>query len=41
LVASAEKAPALMRELRDDALSQLKSKERREEQGRAYILITH
>jgi hypothetical protein len=41
LVASTEKAPALMRDLREAALSQLKSKERREEQGRAYILITH
>jgi hypothetical protein len=38
LVASAEKAPAFMRELRDAALSQLKSKERQE---RAYMLITH
>ena len=40
LVASTEKAPALMRELGDAALSQLKSNERREEQGRAYVLIT-
>jgi hypothetical protein len=40
LVASTEKAPALMRELRDAALSQLKSNERRQEQGRAYVLIT-
>jgi 4-amino-4-deoxy-L-arabinose transferase-like glycosyltransferase len=41
LVASTEKAPALMRDLQGAALSQLKSNERREEQGRAYILITH
>jgi 4-amino-4-deoxy-L-arabinose transferase-like glycosyltransferase len=41
LVASTEKVPALMRELRDAATSQLKSNERREEQGGAYILITH
>jgi hypothetical protein len=34
LVASTEKAPALMRELRDAALSQLKSNERRKKQGR-------
>src|SRR5438552_2826513 len=40
LVASTEKAPALMRELGDAALSQLKSNERREEQGWAYVLIT-
>jgi hypothetical protein len=41
LVASREKAPALMRELRDAAISPLKSNERREEHGRGYILITH
>jgi 4-amino-4-deoxy-L-arabinose transferase-like glycosyltransferase len=40
LVAPAEKAPALMRELHDAALSQLKSNERKEEQGRNYVLIT-
>ena len=40
LVVPAEKAPALMRELHDAALSQLKSNERREEQGRRYVLIT-
>jgi hypothetical protein len=40
LVASTEKAPALMRDLRGAAISQLKSNERREEQGRSYILIT-
>jgi 4-amino-4-deoxy-L-arabinose transferase-like glycosyltransferase len=40
LVASTEKAPALMRDLREAALSQLKSNERKEEQGRAYVLIT-
>jgi 4-amino-4-deoxy-L-arabinose transferase-like glycosyltransferase len=41
LVASTEKAPALMRDLQGAALSQLKSNERREEQERAYILVTH
>jgi 4-amino-4-deoxy-L-arabinose transferase-like glycosyltransferase len=40
LVASTEKAPALMHDLRGAAISQLKSKDRREEQGRGYILIT-
>ena len=40
LVAPAEKAPALIRELHDAALSQLRSKERREGQGRSYVLIT-
>jgi hypothetical protein len=40
LVAPAEKAPALMSELHDAALSQLKSTERREGQGRIYVLIT-
>ena len=40
LVASTEKAPALMRQLRDPVLSQLKSDERREEKGRGYVLIT-
>jgi len=40
LVASTEKAPALMRELRDAALSQLESNERKEEQGNGYVLIT-
>ena len=40
LVVPAEKAPALMRELHDAALSQLKSNERRDEQGRRYVLIT-
>jgi hypothetical protein len=40
LVAPAEKAPALMRELHDAALSQLKSNERREGRGRSYVLIT-
>ena len=39
LVASTEKAPALMREFRDAATSQLKSNERRDEQGRGYLLI--
>jgi hypothetical protein len=40
LVASTEKASALMRELRDATLSQLKSGERTEEQGTRYVLIT-
>ena len=40
LVASTEKAPALMRQLRDPVLSQLKSDERRDEKGRGYVLIT-
>ena len=40
LVAPAEKAPALMRELYGAALSQLKSNERKEEQGKRYVLIT-
>jgi 4-amino-4-deoxy-L-arabinose transferase-like glycosyltransferase len=40
LVAPAEKAPALMRELHDAALSQLRSNERKEGQGRSYVLIT-
>ena len=41
LVAPAEKAPTLMSELHDAALSQLRSKERKEGQGRSYVLITH
>jgi 4-amino-4-deoxy-L-arabinose transferase-like glycosyltransferase len=40
LVAPAEKALALIRELHDAALSQLRSKERKEGQGRSYVLIT-
>src|SRR4029453_15802822 len=40
LVAPAEKAPALMRELHDAALSQLRSNKRKEGQGRGYVLIT-
>ncbi len=40
LVASTRKAPGLMRELRDAALSQLKSSERQGEQGSGYVLIT-
>jgi 4-amino-4-deoxy-L-arabinose transferase-like glycosyltransferase len=40
LVAPTEDATALMRELHDADLSQLKSSERREEQGRSYVLIT-
>jgi len=39
LVASTEKAPALLCELRDAALSSLKSGKK--EQGRDYVLITH
>src|SRR5437762_2708876 len=39
LVASTEKAPALLGELRDAALSSLKSGKK--EQGRDYVLITH
>jgi hypothetical protein len=39
LVASTEKASALMRELRDATLSQLKSSERRGEQQKGYVLI--
>jgi 4-amino-4-deoxy-L-arabinose transferase-like glycosyltransferase len=41
LVAPAEKAPTLMSELHDAALSQLRSKERKEGQGRSYVSITH
>jgi 4-amino-4-deoxy-L-arabinose transferase-like glycosyltransferase len=41
LVASTQKTPALMRGLQGAALSQLKSGERREEQGKGYVLITH
>jgi 4-amino-4-deoxy-L-arabinose transferase-like glycosyltransferase len=41
LVASTEKAPALLGELRDASLSGLKSNEREKEQGRDYVLITH
>jgi 4-amino-4-deoxy-L-arabinose transferase-like glycosyltransferase len=40
LIASTEKAPRLMRQLRDAALCQLKSRERREQQGSSYVLIT-
>jgi 4-amino-4-deoxy-L-arabinose transferase-like glycosyltransferase len=40
LVASTEKAPALLGELRDASLSSLKSNERKKEQGRDYVLIT-
>jgi 4-amino-4-deoxy-L-arabinose transferase-like glycosyltransferase len=41
LVASTEKAPALLGELRDASLFSLKSNERKKEQGRDYVLITH
>ena len=41
LVASTDKAPALLGELRDASLSTLKSNERKKEQGRDYVLITH
>jgi 4-amino-4-deoxy-L-arabinose transferase-like glycosyltransferase len=40
LVAPADDTAALMRSLRDAALSQLKSNERRGGQGRSYVLIT-
>jgi 4-amino-4-deoxy-L-arabinose transferase-like glycosyltransferase len=40
LVASTEKAPALLSELRDASLSSLKSNERKKEQGQDYVLIT-
>jgi 4-amino-4-deoxy-L-arabinose transferase-like glycosyltransferase len=39
LVASTEKAPGLMSQLRGAAVSQLKSTERKKEQGTGYILI--
>ena len=41
LVTSTEKAPALLSELQGAFLSSLKSNERKEEQGRDYVLITH
>jgi 4-amino-4-deoxy-L-arabinose transferase-like glycosyltransferase len=41
LVVSTQKAPALMRDLRDAALSDLKSTARKEEQEEGYVLITH
>jgi len=40
LVASTEKAPALVGELRNASLSSLKSNEKKKEQGRDYVLIT-
>jgi hypothetical protein len=40
LVVPTEKAPGLMRELHDAVLSQLKSNERNDELGQAYLLIT-
>jgi hypothetical protein len=40
LVASTEKAPGLMLQLQGAALSQLKSNERKKEQGMGYVLIT-
>jgi 4-amino-4-deoxy-L-arabinose transferase-like glycosyltransferase len=40
LVAPAEKAPALISKLHDAALSQLGSNERKDGQGRSYVLIT-
>jgi 4-amino-4-deoxy-L-arabinose transferase-like glycosyltransferase len=40
LVVPAEKASALMGELHDAALTQLRSNERKGEQGRSYVLIT-
>ena len=41
LVVSTEKAPALVGELQHASLSSLKSNERKKEQGRDYVLITH
>ena len=41
LVASMQKAPGLVRDLRDAALSDLKSTARKEEQEKSYVLITH
>jgi 4-amino-4-deoxy-L-arabinose transferase-like glycosyltransferase len=40
LVAPGEEAPELMRQLKDAALSQLRSPERRGEEGMGYVLIT-
>jgi 4-amino-4-deoxy-L-arabinose transferase-like glycosyltransferase len=40
LVVSTEKAPGLMAQLRGAAVSQLKSAERKKEQGMGYVLIT-
>ena len=41
LIASTEKASGLMPQLAGAALSQLKSNERKKEQGNVYVLITH
>jgi len=41
LVASMQKAPGLVRDLRDAALSDLKSTTRKEQQENGYVLITH
>jgi hypothetical protein len=41
LVASTEKAAGLMPQLRGATVSQVKSSERKEEQGMGYVLITH
>ena len=41
LIASTEKASGLMPQLAGAALSQLKSTERKKEQGNVYVLITH
>jgi 4-amino-4-deoxy-L-arabinose transferase-like glycosyltransferase len=41
LIASTEKAPSLMPQLRGATLSRLKSTERKKEQGTGYVLITH
>jgi len=41
LVVSTQKASGLMRDLRDAALSDLKSTTRKEEQEKGYVLITH
>ena len=41
LVVSTQKASGLVRDLRDAALSDLKSTARKEEQEKSYVLITH
>ena len=40
LIASTEKAPGLLTQLRDASLSELKSSKRKKEQGTNYVLIT-
>jgi hypothetical protein len=41
LVASVEKAPGLMPKLQEATVDQLKTSERKKEQGIDYVLITH